>query len=173
MTGRRLRLVLLPVVLSLPLLLSGCGGDPEFSSLVASIDHGGQFHRQHIPMLGMAGFFVGMAHPAGVKSIRIAIFEPDKNGVLDPEALAPPQHLLTRAFQGHDWQPIVRTRSRRDHEWTVIYARESTHDLELLVCTVEPGEGVVVQLKLSPERLIEFMDEHQHGDKDGGKDGVI
>jgi len=152
MTRTPLQLLL---VLVATLLLAGCGGDPEFSSLVASIDHGGHFHRQHVPLLGMAGFFVGIAHPAGVKSVRMALFTPRKDDALDPDELAPPR------LPGYAWRPIVRTRSRREHQWTVIYAREHAHELELLVCSVEPGEGVVVQVKLSPDRLVEFIDAHR------------
>ena len=157
MTRTRLQLLL---VLAATLLLAGCGGDPEFSSLVASIDHGGHFHRQHVPLLGMARFFVGIAHPAGVKNVRIALFTPQQDDALHPDELAPPPQF-GHGTPGYAWQPIVRTRSRREHQWTVIYAREHAHELELLICSVEPGEGVVVQVKLSPDRLVEFIDEHR------------
>jgi len=138
----------------------------EFGSIVHHIEARYQVHRQHRFILGVAGMVVKVWHVAGVKSLKIALFEDQHfiNTANDADL----DDIVQRAGN-HGWRPMVRSYSNRTGEHTFIYARESSkhsgknEDLQLLVVNVEPNEAVVVQVKVNPEKMMQVL----NGEGDG------
>ena len=127
--------------------------DPEFDAITNHLKSHYNAKRVHIPFFGLANFFVKIVHPAGVKSIKVAIFE-DLNftpGNTDSEL-----SLVMRNALKADWQPMVRVRSR-DGEQVYVYARGQGKDIKLMVVTIDHTDAVVARVKINPEKLSEFL----------------
>jgi hypothetical protein len=109
--------------------------------------------RVSIPFLGLANFFVKIVRPAGVKSFKVAIFENLNftEGKTDTEL-----GLVIRNALSFEWQPLVRVRSG-DGERVYVYAREAGENIKLMVVTIDRTDAVVAKVKLSPQRLSEFL----------------
>jgi hypothetical protein len=71
------------------------------------------------------------------------------------------------------WRPMVRSVSRRSGEHVYIYAQNAGKDLKLLVVNVEPDEAEVIQVKVDPKRLEEFIDENMHHHGHSGMDSEM
>jgi hypothetical protein len=106
----------------------------------------------HIPFFGVARFVVAVSHPAGTSDLRLAIFE---RGDLDTMHF----RALTDSTVGPSWKPMIRVWSSRG-EATNIYAREGRKDLNLLITTLDNENATFVQVRLKPEALLRFVDEH-------------
>lgn len=57
---------------------------------------------------------------------------------------------------------MVRSISRRSGEHVYIYAQQAGKDMKLLVVNVEPTEADVIQVKVDPDKLEQFLDENMH-----------
>jgi hypothetical protein len=128
-------------------------GDAEFDAITNHIKQLFNGKRVSIPFLGLAKFFVKIVRPAGVKSFKVAIFE-DLNftpGNMDSEL-----GLVMRNALSAEWQPLVRTRSR-DGEQVYVYAREAGENIKLMVVTIDRTDAVVARVKVSPQKLSEFL----------------
>ena len=68
---------------------------------------------------------------------------------------------------------MVRSYSRRDGEHTYIYAQDAGKDLKLLIVSVEPDEAAVVQVKVDPDKLAQFLDENVGHSGRSGRDGML
>jgi hypothetical protein len=129
-------------------------GDRQFSAVVQRI----QSHYQKRPMrfMGVLCFVANRVRPAGVKNIKLAIFE-------DLDASRHPAGADLDAFMqgvaGPEFQPFVRVRSRRDGEQTFVYGRELGQDFELLVVSLERDEACVVKMKVDPEEMEKWIDD--------------
>src|SRR5580704_19671935 len=51
------------------------GADHEFDRVVNAVESHYGVKRTHIPLMGVANFFIKVAHPAGTSGVKIAIFE--------------------------------------------------------------------------------------------------
>jgi hypothetical protein len=127
--------------------------DPEFDAITKHIKTFYQAKRVSIPFLGLANFFVKIVRPAGVKSFKVAIFEGLNftGGKTDTEL-----GTVIRSALSPEWQPLVRARSRGG-ERLYAYAREEGENIKLMVVTIDRSDAVVARVKLSPRRLIEFV----------------
>jgi hypothetical protein len=113
--------------------------------------------------MGLAGLFVKMAHPAGVKSVQLAVFEDlGSQQTADPDALDD----VLREGLGEGWNAVVRVSSRRDGELTRIFIRPVKNDFELLIVTIDGRDATVLKAKVSPESLGRWIS--NHGDFDEG-----
>lgn len=134
----------------------------DFGRIVHHIEASYHVHRNHRFAMGFAGLVVKFWHVAGVKSFKGAIFE-DQH--LDGTATdAKLDEIVARASRS-GWQPIVRSFSRRTGEHTYIYAQNSDagSDLKLLVVSVERNEAAVIQVKVAPDKLEQFIEDNAHG----------
>ncbi|MGH9571254.1 MAG: hypothetical protein ACRD4F_16535, partial [Candidatus Angelobacter sp.] len=127
-------------------------------------------------LMGCAGLVVKFWHVGGVKSLKLAIFEDqhlqaagvrDAAGAQDGAGArdaADVDRKLDEIVQsaGHGWQPLVRSYSRHSGDHTYIYAQEAGKDLKLLLVNVESSEAEVIQVKVDPQRLDQFIDENVH-----------
>jgi hypothetical protein len=128
--------------------------DPEFDAITSQLKSRFNARRISIPFLGIANFFVRVVRPAGVKSVKVAIFEglsfaPGGSTTAGVSA-------LMRSALSPEWRPLVRVRSR-DGEQLHVYAREAGENIKLMVVNIDQTDAVVARVKLSPRRLAEFL----------------
>jgi hypothetical protein len=128
--------------------------DPEFDAITKHLKQRYNAKRISIPFLGLAKFFVRIVRPAGVKSFKVAIFEDLNLGAGQTDTGL---SLVMRSALSPDWQPLIRTRSRAGEQVSV-YAREAGENIKLMVVTIDRTDAVVARVKLSPQRLREFLD---------------
>src|SRR5262245_16668636 len=122
----------------------------DFNSVVKLIEQFYGVKHQGIPLLARAGMkVVGTAakikggeakHLAELGSVKVATFDDQefrgdfmKFRVMLDEAMA------------ETWTPLVQTFSAADHEQVYIYVRSAGDKFNVLIVTIEPNEGVVVQ----------------------------
>jgi hypothetical protein len=154
------RLLLVAPMMAL-LASSAAAGDPDFDTIVRRVESDLGIQRTHIPLLGLATLVVKAAEPAGVKQLDMAIFDD-----LDysPPAAARFDDIMRRATGGR-WSAVIRVRSRRDHEWTYIYAKPDGRDWKLLVANFEPREAVIIETRVTPEVLLDSLDNPEKRDR--------
>jgi len=136
----------------------------DFGKIVHHIEVNYHVHRQHRWVMGLAGFTVKFWHVAGVKSLKGAIFEnqPFVNAASDTRF-----DEVVRAAMDSGWQPLVQSWDRHTGERTFIYAQEVSSkngkDMKLLVVNLESNEAVVLQVKVDPKKLNDFIEETNAG----------
>jgi hypothetical protein len=127
--------------------------DPEFDAITRQLKSHFNARRVSIPFLGLANFFVKIVRPAGVKSVKVAIFE---DLSFAQGQLGNGFNAVMRNALRPEWQPLLRVRSR-DGEQLYVYAREAGENIKLLVVNIDRTDAVVARVKLSPKRLAEFL----------------
>ena len=136
----------------------------DFGRIVHHIETNYHVHRQHRWVMGLAGFTVKFWHIAGVKSLKGAIFEnqPFVNAASDTRF-----DEVVRAAMDSGWQPLVQSWDRHTGERTYVYAQEVSSkkgtDMKLLVVSLESNEAVVLQVKVDPKKLNDFIEETNAG----------
>ena len=106
-----------------------------------------------IPFFGLARFIVAVGQPAGASELRLAVFEHTK-----VESMRFTE--IVDGAVGSAWQPMVRVQSR-DGESTNIYAQRQGRNLRLLIASLDTsGDTTFVHLRVRPETLMKFLDEH-------------
>jgi hypothetical protein len=132
----------------------------DFGRIVHHIEANYHVHRQHRWVMGLAGFTVKFWHIAGVKSFKGAIFEnqPFVNAASDTRF-----DELARAAMDSSWQPLVQSWDRHTGERSYVYAQDLGRDMKLLVVNLESNEAVVVQVKVDPKKLNDFIEETSAG----------
>jgi hypothetical protein len=135
-------------------------GRDDFGKIVHHIEVNYHVHRQHRWVMGLAGFTVKFWHIAGVKSFKGAIFEnqPFVNAASDTRF-----DQVVRAAMDSGWQPLVQTWDRHTGERTYIYAQDLGKDMKVLVANLESNEAVVLQVKVDPKKLNDFIEETSAG----------
>jgi hypothetical protein len=129
----------------------------DFGRIVHHIEASYNVHRNYRFLMGCAGVVVKFWHVGGVKSMKMAIFEDQHLDGTDTDKKL--DEIVARASKS-GWQPMVRSISRRSGEHVYIYAQQAGQDLKLLVVNVEPNEAEVIQVKIDPKRLEEFIAEN-------------
>ena len=147
-------LVLLLAVLAMP----SSAADREFKAVLKAVEKQYQIHHTRIPFLGLILKFY---HPEGVHGLNVAIFENLEGKV--KVSVADLDEIVANNL-GSSWQPIVRTKSRRDNESTVVYVDTSSPDIRMFVATIEPGEATIVKMSVPEATLRDWLD-----DTDGRK----
>jgi hypothetical protein len=132
---------------------SARAGDAEFDAITKYLKQQFNAKRISIPFLGLANFFVKIVRPAGVKSFKVAIFEDLSFTPGQPNSQL---GLVMRNALSPEWQPLVRIRSR-EGEQTHVYAKEDGKNIKLMVVTIDRTDAVVARVKISPQRLSEFI----------------
>jgi hypothetical protein len=132
----------------------------DFGKIVHHIEVNYHVHRQHRWVMGLAGFTVKFWHIAGVKSFKGAIFEnqPFVNAASDTRF-----DEVVRAAMDSGWQPLVQSWDRHTDERTYIYAQDLGNDMKVLVVNLESNEAVVLQVKVDPKKLNDFIEETNAG----------
>ncbi len=154
-----LRRVTLPVCALFVFLGAGMGtasaqNDDDFEKIVHRIESRYHAHRNYPFLMAFAGFAAKAWRGSGVKDVKIAYFE--DQCVLESASDRELDEMVQAAGRS-GWQPMVKSVSRRHGEHVYVYARTEEKDLRLLVVNVEPSQAEVVQVKLDPRRLEQFM----------------
>ena len=146
--------LLLATLLSFPIARAHAE-DRAFKAISTHLKTRYKAKRRGIPFLGLANFAVKLVRPAGVKSIKVAIFEDldDCNNINHAEL-----NTVIREALDEDWQPLVRVYSRRDSQQVFVYARDEGQDIKLMVVTLNQTDAVVARVKLNPGALAKFME---------------
>lgn len=141
----------------------------DFGKIVKHIEVTYHVHRQHRWVMGIAGFVVKVSHIGGVKSFKGAIFEnqPFVHAASDTRF-----NEVMREAMNSGWQPMVQEWDRRSGERTYVYAQDLGKDLKVLVVSVESNDAVVIQVKVNPDKLQDFIREASVGrhDREPGKE---
>jgi hypothetical protein len=131
------------------------GADRQFDRLVSAVEARFGARQTHIPLMGVANFFVKVARPEGAAGFRLAVFEDlkfDADG--DGAAL---DRIMASASEG--LHPLVRVRSRRDREWTYIYTGDVGKITKMLIATFGSGEATVMEVQLSMDAMVRALGE--------------
>jgi hypothetical protein len=126
--------------------------DHEFQDIVRAISEQFDTKPVRIPLLGIARAVVAIAHPAGAKQLNVAIFQN-----LD-ERKGSGRDLLesVRLAVGRGWVPFVQVRSDRDQNM-LAYMVGKGNDVRMLITTVQQGQVVVVEVKVTPEQMQKWI----------------
>jgi hypothetical protein len=132
----------------------------DFGKIVHHIEVNYHVHRQHRWVMGLAGLTVKFWHIAGVKSLKGAIFEnqPFVNAASDTRF-----DEVVRAAMNSGWQPLVQSWDRHTGERTYIYAQDLGKDMKVLLVNLQSNEAVVLQVKVDPKKLNDFIEETNAG----------
>ena len=146
--------ILILVVAMLSIHATAYAAD-DFKMIVKNIESRYKAKRKKIPFLGVAGFLVKIVKPAGVKEFKLAVFEDQdfRPGPRDAEFEETVRKSLSRK-----WQPMLMSRSRLEGNRAYIYSQPSGKDIKLLSVTFERRQAIVVQAKVQPDKLMEFME---------------
>ncbi len=125
----------------------------EFDALVREFSRQTGSEQTRIPFFGLARFVVAVSHPAGTSDLKLAVFE-------HPNVLPGDFASVTDRVVGGAWNRIVRVQSKKG-ESTNIYTRRDGNHLRMLVATVNNDDAVFVELRIRPQELMKFVDEHR------------
>lgn len=129
--------------------------DPEFDAITKHLKAQYKAKRRKIPFMGLANFAVKIIRPAGIKSVKVAIFEELNHA---PAAGNNELSAVMRNALSPEWLPLVRIRSRNG-EQLYAYARDAGESVKLMVVTISGSEAVVARVQVNPQRLKEFLDD--------------
>jgi hypothetical protein len=146
---------LLPQLALLMIALPVLAPAADFNRLVHEFSRQTGVHQTWIPFFGLARFAIAVAHPAGASDLKLAVFE-NVHG-RQRELISATDNLVS----GTGWKPIVRVRSSKG-EATNIYTMPEGNKLRMLVTTIDDGDAVFIELRIRPEELIKFVDEHRN-----------
>lgn len=146
----RRALAILGIVCALPIALPAS----EFDWIVREFSREIGVNPTKIPFFGLARFMVAVARPAGASDLHLAIFEhPD----IAPDLFST---FADEAVVADGWRPVVRVRERNG-ETSNVYARQDDRKhLRLLIATLDRDDATVVEVRIQPQELIKFIDEH-------------
>lgn len=158
MTRRKVSIAQLVFLLVFVIASEPVARADDFGMIVNKIEKHYNAKKKKIPFLGLAGLAVRLIHPAGVKSVKVAIFEdqdfaPGKRDRSFEQAVA--------SSLDAKWKPTVRSNDRVSGNRTYIYSHKSGKDLEMLTVTFSATQAIVAQAKVDPEAVSRFIDKPQ------------
>ena len=135
--------------------------DKSYSQVVKHIKTNYRAKQQgFFGMMMLARFAVKLIKPAGVKNFKVTLLRDlDYTGGPSPESKE--FHAYLRNKITPEWTPLVSYSAPRERQWTYVFTTPEKEDIKLLVVTVQKQDAVVVQAKISPARLAEFMNNPQ------------
>ncbi len=154
----RFRVLFIITLLLLPTPLVSARGK-GFKDVVKHIEKNYQAKKTRVPMLGVANFFVKIIRPAGVKGFKVAVFQ-DQDFSPSKDAI-PFQTAMREAYvEKKGWKPLVQMNSKRDgaNNRVFIMFKENKKDVEVAVTTLEDREAAVIEVKFSPDKMAQFLD---------------
>jgi hypothetical protein len=150
-------LILVLVFATLPSfsLATARAEDRAFKAITTHLTTRYQAKRKRIPFFGLASFAVKIVRPAGVKSIKLVMFEElndaGRGGHTELNA-------IIRQSLDEQWQPLVRISSRKAGEQMFVYARQEGNDIKLMVVSLQETQAFIARVKLNPETLAKWME---------------
>ena len=147
-------MTLLPKLFLLVVGAASAAPAGDFNSLVREFSRQTGAHETKIPFFGLARFVVSVSRPVGASDLKLAVFE-NVNG-RQGDFMSKAEGIVN----SDAWKRIVRVRSRGG-EATNIYAMQEGKRLRMLVATVDKGDAVFLEVRIKPEELARFVDEHK------------
>ena len=146
------RVILLAILMCSTQLLARAD---DFGMIVKNIEKHYNAKQRKIPFMGLAGFAVKLVHPAGVKSVKFALFQ--------DQDFSPGQRdrNFEQAFSSSlssKWKPLVRSNDRSSGDRVYFYTHGSGKDIEVLSVTFSRNLAIVAQAKVNPEAMSRFID---------------
>ncbi len=129
-----------------------------FKEIVKHLETSYRAKKTKIPMLGLANFAVKIIRPAGVKGFKVATFEGQD---FAPRAGETPfvNVMRTAYLPEKGWKPLIQTNSKRDGlQRSYIFFKENKQDVEVALATLGEHEATVVEVKFSPDKMVQFLD---------------
>lgn len=142
-------------------------GDREFNLLVDRVS--AYYQKRPLPFMGLLSFIGNCFTPHGVGHLQMAIFE----GVTSDRR--PAEEELESSLEGlvgPGYQPFVRVYNSHSGERTFIYAREfGKKSYEMLIVSMERTEAVIMQMRIDPDALRDWVDEPVSRGRDSAHGG--
>lgn len=130
----------------------------DFNNIVHQIESQYHVHQNYHFLMGFAGMVVKCSsHFTGVKNLKMAIFD-DQHLVASDGSI----DEVIQAAGKSGWTPLIRSYSRRTGEHTYIYAQNGDNDMKLLMVVMDPDDTVIMQVKINPRKLSQFINQHEH-----------
>ncbi|MBI1766539.1 MAG: VWA domain-containing protein [Acidobacteria bacterium] len=159
MFTRRLASFALTSALLLALTPATWANGKGFKDVVNHLQTNYRAKKTKIPLLGLANFAVKVVRPAGVKGFKVAVFEGQD---FSPRAGELPfMSVMRQAYLPEKgWKPLVQTNSKRDGalQRAFIFFKENKKDVEVAVTTLSENEAAVIEVKFSPDKMVQFLD---------------
>ena len=132
--------------------VASLGADDPYGKVVKQLEKDYHAKKTRIPFIGLGNFVLKFWHPAGVKNVKIAVFQNQQfdssGGKLDS---------VMKGAVASDWHPLLREFSRNDNRWTYVYYGDPQKDTKVLVVNVDRQNAVVAEVKFEPVKLLEFI----------------
>jgi VWFA-related protein len=129
----------------------GASDDP-YGKVVKQLEKDYHAKRTKIPFLGLGNFVLKFWHPAGVKNVKVALFQDQQ--LYDPKGVKFDTILQKAASE---WHPMLREFSRTDRRWTYVYYADPEKDTKVLVVNVDQQNALVAEVKFEPAKLLAFI----------------
>jgi hypothetical protein len=114
-----------------------------------------QYHAKKVNLFVMwaARAIVSIAHPAGVKSFSLTVFDHLKfaQDKVDNEM----QAAMRNSF-GPEWSSIFHIRSR-EGQHAYMYMRDAGENVRVVLVTIDKENAAVIRATFSPDKLAEFI----------------
>src|SRR5215471_21557772 len=150
--ARAIRILTVTVCLGL-MSAPGLGmADDPYGNVIKHLEKDYHAKRTKIPFLGLGNFVLKFWHPAGVKNVKVAIFQDQQ--LFDPKGVNFDTILKKAASE---WHPMLREFSRTDSRWTYVYYADPEKDTRVLVVNVDRQNAVVAEVKFEPAKLLAFI----------------
>jgi Ca-activated chloride channel family protein len=127
--------------------------DDPYGKVVRQIEKDYHAKKTKIPFIGLGNFVLKFWHPAGVKNVKVALFQ---NQSFYDESGRNLDGVIQKAAPS-DWHPMLREFSRIDNHWTYVYYADPEKDTKVLVVTIDRQNAVVAEVKFEPAKLLEFI----------------
>ncbi len=141
-------------------------GDAEFDRVVKAIESRYGTQRTHIPLMGVANFFVKVRHPEGASSFKLAVFE-DLQSPAGGDGWGELDRFMDTLASGR-LRPVVRTHSRRGEESTYILAGPAGKSTRMLIASFESNDATVVEVTVNTKTLLKAIADPEHADETVG-----
>jgi hypothetical protein len=116
-----------------------------------------QYHAKKVNLFVMwaARAIVSVAHPAGVKSFSLTVFNHLK---FAPEKVDNEMQAAMRNSFGPEWSPIFHVRSR-DGQQAYMYMRDAGENVRVVLVTIDKENAAVIRATFSPDKLADFIND--------------
>lgn len=122
-----------------------------FRALANEISMNGDLERVRIPFMGLGRIFVKIAHPDGIRDLRLAVFE-KRHGAARVDL----DSLVRRHVDMDQWTQMIRASSKGDDAH--IFFQERGDHVGLFIAASDGREVVVIELELDAERFAREME---------------
>jgi len=146
---------------------TACGADWEFDRVVKAIEHQYGVHRTHVPLMGVANFFVQVARPGGATGFKLAIFENLRRaGADDGDNAQRELDCSMDEIAGANLHRLMRMHSQPERESAYIYLSDSGRVTKLLLVVFDRDEATVMQVNLNVDALMRLLNDPRRGAHD-------